>query len=85
MLIWPGSVCSFSGPPFTSEGGTKSCESSGSAISLHCTAPAGAWFAGQAVCDAIGQGTVRSHLVVIKSPALELLSDVAQVEKSFDV
>src|SRR6266851_5990623 len=40
---------SFSGPPFTFEGGTKSCESFGSAVSLQCTAPAGAWFAGQAV------------------------------------
>ena len=40
---------SFSGPPFTSEGGTKSGMSFGSAASLHCTAPAGTWFAGQAV------------------------------------
>ncbi len=38
---------SFSGPPFTSEGGTKSGVSFGSAVSLQCTAPAGTWFAGQ--------------------------------------
>lgn len=42
---------SFSGPPFTSEGGTKSGVSFGSAVSLQCTAPAGAWFAGPAVRD----------------------------------
>ena len=45
------SVSSFSGPPFTSEGGTKSGVSFGSAVSLQCTAPAGAWFAGPAVRD----------------------------------
>jgi hypothetical protein len=91
------SMDSFSGPPFTYEGGTKSCESFGSAVSLQCTAPAGVWFAGRAVRSeaaldsfpvagelfrrTIGQRAVRSHLVVVQSPARELLSDVAQVEK----
>jgi hypothetical protein len=39
----------FSGPPFTSEGGTKSGKSFGSAAALRCTAPAGVCFSGQAV------------------------------------
>jgi hypothetical protein len=44
------SLDSFSDPPFTfAEGGTKSWMSFGSAASLLCTAPAGAWLAGPAV------------------------------------
>ena len=31
------------------------------------------------------QCAVRSHLVVVAPPALELVLDVAQIEKSFDV
>lgn len=40
---------SFSGPPFTSEGGTKSGKRFGPAAELGCTAPAGFGFAGLAV------------------------------------
>jgi hypothetical protein len=43
------SLSSFSGPPFISEGGTKSCKGFGSAASLPCTAQAGILFAGQDV------------------------------------
>src|SRR5215469_5525543 len=44
-----GFVGSFSGAPFTSEGGTKSCKGFGSAASLQCTEPPGVSSAGQAV------------------------------------
>jgi hypothetical protein len=54
-------VGSFSGPPFTSEGGTKSGVSFGSAVLLQCTAPAGTWFAGPAVRDEAALDSFQSQ------------------------